>query len=787
MNILSRFNLRTKLAMLLVLSALALVASIGAGASLMHQRMIADRLDKLTAMVQSARELAASLEAEVEAHNLTRDQALAQMRKAIHAMQFDHGTGYIGAMTESGLFLMHGADPGLEGKPTPIAAGGKSLATLANEALGGSDDAVISYMFPKPGQTQPLLKISALARFSPWRTIFFSGAYTDDLDADFRSVQLHLASIGGVILLVILVSAWLINRDISGSLGRLRTAMAALAKGDLATAIPGTNRHDEVGTMAGTVLVFKDHMLKEARLDAEQEKERERAAEAKRAALIEMAEKIENESKRAVQEVSRRASLMAENASTMSRSANQTGTSARSAATAAAQALANAQTVASAAEELTASIREISGQVSHSTAVVTRAVEAGHATRDTMETLNEHVARIGVVADMIREIAGKTNLLALNATIEAARAGDAGKGFAVVASEVKQLATQTAHSTEEIARHIADVRTATSASVTAVSDIEQTIGEINAIAGSIAAAVEQQGAATAEIARNVTQTATAANVMTERVGEVSAEAERTGKQAAEVQENTAGLDTAVQDLRRSIVQLVRTSTEDVDRRQNRRRPCLVEATIICDGQSATASILDISEHGCRAIVTATYQISQRLALQSTQFDFRRQGTVVAQLDGTVHIDFVGEAMPSSDADRISLTTISELVKLTKQDHLAFVKRVADIVASRETASPESLATNHQCRLGRWYDSINDPATMALPSFSSMFEPHRGVHDAGRRALVANAEGDAATAQRCVVEMRQYSERVLNCLDVFGREYPTTITQQHDRRTTSVAA
>ena len=171
-----------------------------------------------------------------------------------------------------------------------------------------------------------------------------------------------------------------------------------------------------------------------------------------------MADKIESETTIALQEVGARTSAMTATAEEMSASAVRTGNSAQSAATASAQALSNAQTVASASEQLSASIREIGSQVAQSTEIVGRAVEAGAETRQTIEALNEQVGRIGAVADMIGEIAAKTNLLALNATIEAARAGDAGKGFAVVASEVKALATQTARSTEEIAQHIAQVR-----------------------------------------------------------------------------------------------------------------------------------------------------------------------------------------------------------------------------------------------------------------------------------------------------------------------------------------
>ncbi len=639
MSILSRLRLRTKLALLLALSTLAIVASIMAGASLMHQRMINDRLVELRAVVQSSMGFAKSLEKQVTAGRLTHDQALTQFRDDLHTMRFDD-TNYVLVQTYDGVVLMHGGDPGREGKATASKdAAGKSSAELARAVLNNTDDGTITYLALEPGAKQPEPKLSYVARFAPWQVVFIAGAWTDDLDASYHAALLRLGSIGAAILAVMLLVAWFINRDISGSLGKLKTAMEQLALGELSTHIPGIDRRDEVGAMAGTVQVFKEHMTKEEQLATAREEDRLRSAAEKQAALVRMADKIESETTAALQEVGARTGAMTATAEEMSASAARTGNSAESAATASAQALSNAQTVASASEQLSASIREIGSQVAQSTAIVGRAVEAGAETRQTIEALNEQVGRIGAVADMIGEIAAKTNLLALNATIEAARAGDAGKGFAVVASEVKALATQTARSTEEIAQHIGHVRSATGVSVAAVIRIEKTIGEINAIAGSIAAAVEQQAAATAEIARNVAETASAANEMTSRTAEVSAEAEQTGRHAAEVGENAVALNAAVGELRHSVIRVVRTSTTEVDRRQNARYPEDLPCRLSIGGQSSTARIADLSMHGAYICSGPIVPAGTRGTLTVDSIGFPLQFTIRATENDGLHLMF----------------------------------------------------------------------------------------------------------------------------------------------------
>jgi len=337
----------------------------------------------------------------------------------------------------------------------------------------------------------------------------------------------------GTGLVIGIAAAWMIGSGIASPVIRMTDTMRKLADGDTQVEIPGIDRRDEVGQMAGTVQVFRDNMVKADELAIEQRAEQERKE--KRQQVIEgHVAQFETSVAAALELLANAATELQSTANSMSATAEETQQQTTTVVAASDQASSSVQTAASAADELSSSIAEINRQVSQSTEITGHAVEEAAATDNKVQRLAEAADKIGDVVQLINDIAGQTNLLALNATIEAARAGEAGKGFAVVASEVKSLATQTAKATEEISSLITAIQSETQESVDSIQSIGRTIGDVNHITTTIAAAVEEQGAATQEIARNVQQAAVASSDVTQNISGVQEAATQTGAAASQV-------------------------------------------------------------------------------------------------------------------------------------------------------------------------------------------------------------------------------------------------------------
>jgi methyl-accepting chemotaxis protein len=343
-----------------------------------------------------------------------------------------------------------------------------------------------------------------------------------------------MLALGGLTLVGSALFVWLyVGRNILRRIGRLQRSMQLLSDGDLETEIYRSSQHDEIAAMANSLQIFRESMIEARALGADQDKDR--IAKAERATRME-ARIVEFETtvRGALDGLQSSANSMQATAQSMSATADQSSALVSAVASAAEETSVNVQTVSSGTEQLSSSISEIGRQVVASAQIARKAVDEAGATDATMQGLAENAGRISVVVDLIQTIASQTNLLALNATIEAARAGEAGRGFAVVASEVKSLANQTAKATDEIRSQIASMQQVTTSAVGAIRNISNTISQINEVTTAIAAAVEQQGAATREIARNIQHAAGGTSEVSSNIIGVSTASAEAGSAASEV-------------------------------------------------------------------------------------------------------------------------------------------------------------------------------------------------------------------------------------------------------------
>ncbi|MET0430281.1 MAG: HAMP domain-containing methyl-accepting chemotaxis protein [Microvirga sp.] len=351
-----------------------------------------------------------------------------------------------------------------------------------------------------------------------------------------------IGSAAAALLAAVGLSAVILVFGVTRPLGSLVAVLQRMAKGEIDATIAEAQRGDEIGAVGRAVEGIKASVARSAAEEAERKRAADAAASAdRRRARLELAQSFEQAVAGIVEQVASSATELQATARVMTDIAQEAGSRSGAVATAAEEAAANVTTVAAATEELGGSIQEIGRQVQGSTDLARRAVGEADQTAALVAELSAAAARIGDVMQMISAIASQTNLLALNATIEAARAGDAGRGFAVVAMEVKELAGQTAKATEEIAGQIGRIQGVTGAAVGAIGTITERIREIDGVASSIAAAVEQQGAATQEIVRNIAQATVGTKEVTGNIVGVAGASEQTGEAAGQVLSAATGL------------------------------------------------------------------------------------------------------------------------------------------------------------------------------------------------------------------------------------------------------
>lgn len=385
-------------------------------------------------------------------------------------------------------------------------------------------------------------------------------------------------------------------------LGQLRETMVALASGRTDLNVYGLERKDEVGAMAKSVDLFRLAAIDRADLEKKQLLSRNKEIERQKRLDVVVAG-FKKEILNVIELLNAQTNSIGIASAHLADVAGEATENAKSATQASNGASENAHAVAAASEELGASIREIASQAHRTSDLVTQTTAVTRKSNEDVASLAEAAQKIGSIVEFIKTVAEQTNLLALNATIEAARAGEAGRGFAVVATEVKNLAAQTAKATSDISSQIQSIQSSTKLTVEAIQEITGRVDEITSLTCGIAAAVEEQDAATREIAQNVTSAAARSRTAADSVSDMQIGADKTRTEADKMSHMSGALAEAAQHISSTFEKFLSDLSADLDeRRRSVRHPFTAPVTILSGAGRFDTTAQDVSLNGLRVVL-----------------------------------------------------------------------------------------------------------------------------------------------------------------------------------------
>jgi methyl-accepting chemotaxis protein len=522
----------------------------------MRGTMIEDRKIKLHALVEMGLNIIDRYAGLAAEDVMTEEEAKKQAVAAILAANFD-GKNYFFVFDRDGHLVAHPTRGEQVGENMLISTNpvthanynGFHKAALNEPHLEG----FTTFLGRRPGSTaNDAMKMYLSAVQEDWGWIVSTGLFIDDIESTFRERAMIAIGLMLMGLAAGLAMSYLLGRAITRPLNRTVSALEGLADGDKDAAVEVDPSNTEIGRLTRAFAHFKETLAETEALREQQRLAEQTAQEERRAAILGFADEFEQAVGSVVESLAQEVAKLSAASQDVSESAQASSDGAKQVNLTTASAANNVQTVAVAAQELSASIGEIGRQVRLAQDVVTKTQEHSTETQGQVGALADAVAVIGSVVDLINGIAAQTNLLALNATIEAARAGEAGKGFAVVASEVKALADQTTKATEDIRRQIDAVRQATGDAVIGIRDIGTVIGDLQETTTAIAAAIEQQSAATSEISRNTDVTSQETQSITRAIDAVTKSVNSTDNAAKSLSATSAAMQEKAETMRREV-------------------------------------------------------------------------------------------------------------------------------------------------------------------------------------------------------------------------------------------